>query len=150
MSPKTRGGFTLLEVMISAAILAVAVMALVAGITQNIQQGQWLSERRIAHVGTGRVLEGVRSAARVSLANAVASYNADPADDPGGPYTAPGNAFSVQGLTPPTGGAQNGGTGEVVLDSTDPDLVEVTVRVRWASTGGENVEYTLQTRVTHP
>lgn len=68
-------------------------------------------ENAIASDAAREVLETLRSE---PLAGLYALYNRDPADDPGGPGTAPGNRFTVDGLKA-LPGMPDGTVGEIQL-----------------------------------
>lgn len=96
-------GLTLVEVMAAMAVLVVALLGLLSSIGVAM-----------THQAEARMQEQALNAARHSIENlwaepdfrrVYALYNADPDDDPAGPGTAPGDRFSVAGLTAPPGGA---------------------------------------------
>ncbi len=142
------GGFSLIELMMALTILAVALLALMAGITHCIQQSNTHQEYNIAMAAAQSKLEEIQAVSAEDLDTVEPTYNADPADDPDGDGTAPGNAFAVTGLSV-TDGDEDGIAGEVVIDDTDPDLLEVTVQVVWQGPAGAQTDVTLQTMLTH-
>jgi hypothetical protein len=66
-------------------------------------------EYPIATEAVRTLLEGMRNQ---DFDDVYALYNADPADDPGGPGTAPGHRFAIEGLDP-VEGSPDGLIGEV-------------------------------------
>jgi len=82
---------------------------------------------------TGRAIEASRSLIEEMRGQPFdeiwARYNADPADDPGGPGTAPGAAFAVAGLAP-VPGDPDGFVGQVVFPAIGGELREDAVDVR--------------------
>ena len=90
-----RSGFTLVEVMIALLL----VMAGMAGYMQSILQSSITadSNRRMA-IATQRGRAIVEQIKSTDFADAFATFNADPADDPGGAGTAAGATFTAPGL----------------------------------------------------
>jgi type II secretory pathway pseudopilin PulG len=86
-----------LELAITVTIMAVALGAIVSTLTASIFLSSANRESHQAMLAARSAVERVRGE---TFANAFATFNADPADDPGGPGTAPGNAFDVPGLSP--------------------------------------------------
>lgn len=84
-------------------------------------------ENAIAVEAARAVVESMRNEDFVEI---YAVFNEDPADDPGGPGTAVGHRFAVDGLVPIVG-SPDGLVGEVMF----PDL-EVMVQVGGGGTGG--------------
>jgi hypothetical protein len=108
--PPRRSGETgvgLIEVLIAAVILSTALLALLSVSVHSIRLDNVTRESGLAVDVARTMFEELRSE---PVEDVFARYNADPADDPGGPNTAPGNAFVVvadqHGLT---------GIGEVIF-----------------------------------
>lgn len=104
----TRSGFTSVEVVIVIAILAVALSMFASTATAVVREQAATRQRVIASEAARVFLERLRDE---DLSALFARYNGDPADDPGGPGTAPGPRFAVPGLDP--GDAPDGLAGEV-------------------------------------
>lgn len=167
--PARRGGFTLVEVALSTAVLVVAVLATLGSITASALLVESTRETTGATLGAQAMVEALRS---VPLEEVFASFNDTPLDDPGGPGTAPGGGFVV-GRLAPCAGDPDGLPGRIVLpvgarpdelreDHVDPGLgmprdlngdgtidgaphesdyrvLPVRVRVEWAGAGGARV-----------
>ena len=110
-----RRGVTLLEIMVAMPIILVSasLMAgtLLAATRQRTVNGE---SARAAEVLRSR-LESMRNE---DIRLLIALYDEDPFNDPGGPGTAPGASFAIDGLTPVTGDA-DGLSGEVLMPLTD-------------------------------
>ncbi|MBI4231306.1 MAG: prepilin-type N-terminal cleavage/methylation domain-containing protein [Planctomycetes bacterium] len=141
-------GFSLIELMMAMTILAVALLALMAGITHCIQQSEALQQYNLAMQAAQSKLEEIQAVSAEDLDAVVTTYNADPADDPDGEGTAPGSVFAVTGLIV-TDDDADGIAGEVLVDDTDPDLLAVTVQVVWQGPTGAQTDVTLLTLLTH-
>ncbi len=113
--PTRSAGFTLVEIGVAMAIFAVALSVLLQTIfaghaLRRLAREDWLA----TSVGQN-VIEEMRNTPFREL---VASFDADPFNDPAGPGTAHGNAFAVPGLDPTIGDA-DGLVGEVLLPVTN-------------------------------
>ncbi|MEW6071983.1 MAG: prepilin-type N-terminal cleavage/methylation domain-containing protein [Planctomycetota bacterium] len=100
-------GTTLLELLVVLTIVAVAVGILSRIVVSTSRLRETNREGAVAMEAARTVLEEMRA---WPLAEVYARYNADPADDPDGPGTAPGDRFAVDGLTPfdPAAGGRAG------------------------------------------
>lgn len=107
-----RAGLTLLELTLAMAVLSVAIMALLSTVISSLRLQESTRERMKAYNAARALLERMRGEPFNEI---FARYNADPSDDPGGPGTAPGNAFTVPALP-----AVSGGTVGRILFPTDP------------------------------
>jgi prepilin-type N-terminal cleavage/methylation domain-containing protein len=96
-----RAGFTLIEVMLAAVIMAGAVLGLAALIPTVALQTEVAHESNLAMAATHQITEAIRQYADDGWLYVWRAYNADPSDDPNGSGTAAGNAFAVAGLTGP-------------------------------------------------
>ena len=115
-----RPGFTLIEVMIAAVILAGAVLgmaALIPSVTLNTEVTQ---ESNLAMAAAHQMAEAVRQYADDSYAWTWRAYNDDASDDPSGIGSAPGSTFTVSGLVAADGSLQVG-TVAFYLDETATD-----------------------------
>lgn len=128
---RTRRGFTLLEVMISAAILAVAISGICGSMLSALALDRVNRETTLARSAARRLLEEARG---VPFAEIFATYNASTADDVGLTNPARGANFAVDGLDPATDDADGicgrvmfptiavGALEELREDSTDAAL----------------------------
>lgn len=97
---RARAGFTVVEVLITLAILLVALRITVQTLASVNQLSPTNRETAIATQGAQNLLEELRAAPFQTL---FVRYNDRPDDDPGVPGTAPGASFDVPGLQPRPG-----------------------------------------------
>lgn len=97
-----RGGFSLLEVVVVMAILAISLSLFGTTLGASLRLDPVGREKAIAAEAARSKLEEMRNH---PFAQVFALYNDDPADDPAGAGTAPGSCFAVQDLSPPIAGA---------------------------------------------
>ncbi len=92
-----RRGFSLLEVVITISVVAIAVggAASTLLVTSNLTRSSGQSGNAFA--AAQELVERIRGE---EFAQVFARYNGDPADDPDGPGTAPGSGFDVALLSP--------------------------------------------------
>ena len=110
--------FTLIEVAVVIAILSVAAGLFAQTMVASARLDPVSEETRLAAEGARMELEDMRA---MDFAQIFASYNANPADDPAGPGTAPGAWFAVPGLLPPAGATA---VGRVVFPTVGSALSE--------------------------
>lgn len=111
-SPReSRGGFSLVDSLVAIVVLVFGVGGLSQAVVTALRLGEANEHGSAALDGMRQLAERMRGEPFDQL---FALYNADPADDPGGPGTAPGSAFDVRGLDPVPGDA-DGRVGAVVL-----------------------------------
>lgn len=94
-----RGGFTLLEVMFAAAVLAIAISGSAGAMLSAMQLDRMNRERSLALQSARRVIEQAQD---VEFAEVFAAYNSVAGDDPVAMVaagTVPGGAFACSGLT---------------------------------------------------
>lgn len=108
---RRRAGVTLLELIVVMAVLTVAVTMFTSMVVHTTRQRGINRENAVASNAARTVVELMRNQ---EFRDIFALYNADPSDDPGGAGTAPGNVFTVAGLTPLPGDA-DGLAGEIHL-----------------------------------
>lgn len=164
-------GFSLVEVLISTVVIAVALLASAGTLGTTLRLSRVVSERDVAQRAATAVLQDVAS---VEFAKVLASYDADPSNDPGGAGKAPGAKFAVAGLNPPAG-VNPDAVGEVVFPlagtavredlvlpelgmprdlngdgridgadhAADCRLLPVLVRVRWQGVEGKHASLSL-------
>lgn len=92
---RSRHGYTFVELMIGMTILLVSILILSSVVGSLAQQRAVNRETSLAVTAARNVLETLRSQ---EFSEVYALYNADPADDPLGAGSAPGQRFEVPGL----------------------------------------------------
>lgn len=112
---RARLGFTLLEVMISAAILAIAISGICGSMLSALALDRVNRETTLARSAARRAIEEARG---VPFAEIFANYNASTADDAGLTIAARGPSFAVVGLDPAVDDA-DGICGRVVFPTID-------------------------------
>jgi len=105
-----RAGFTLIEVIISSAVLVIGCLGLSAAITSSARLMELNRERGLAHEAARAELETLENS---TFGDVFARFNATTADDPVG-ITSPGRNFAVAGLNA-VRGDPDGLPGEVVF-----------------------------------
>src|ERR1700752_2501349 len=90
-----RAGFTFIELTVTMVILLVALLIFSSTISGIARQRAAQRESALAQAAARNALESLRAEA---FGEVFARYNADPADDPDGAGTAPGNRFAIAGL----------------------------------------------------
>lgn len=109
-----RGGFTLIEVLLSAGVLFVAATFGVQILMAALNLSDSSNERVLAYQGAQNVIEEMRD---LPLDEVFARYNSTAADNPAG--TCPGPNFGIAGLRARNGDA-DGLVGEIILPE-DPN-----------------------------
>ena len=120
-----RRGLTLVELLIVMTILTIALGEVTRSMLAISRLEPMSREADIALQAAATQLDTMRALPFDSL---VARYNADPADDPDGPGTAPGSSFPVTGLRVRLGDADGmTGRGELplVADQLREDFVDI-------------------------
>jgi hypothetical protein len=107
--------------MISASILVIGILSLLASVVASLRLVVVNREVAIAHQAARAMCERMQA---TNFAQIFATYNTDPADDPGGAGVAPGANFAVAGLR-----AQKG----------DPDGLPGQIEFPTVPTGGTGV-----------
>jgi len=107
---------TMVELVLVIGILAMAFGMLTSTMVANDRQRQINRESALAAEAARDVFERMRNA---EFGELFATYNANPADDPGGAGSAPGNTFSVPGLELPAG-SPRAAVGEIVMPALAP------------------------------
>jgi prepilin-type N-terminal cleavage/methylation domain-containing protein len=115
-----RAGFTLIEVLAAMSILTIAAGAIVSTLITSGRVNREGSEVALAREALESVIERVKS---TPFRDVFATFNADPADDPGGAGTAPGASFAAQSLRP-VPGDPDGLVGEVIFPTVGAALRE--------------------------
>jgi len=100
-----RGGFSLVEIVVVMAILTVSAAIYAQTVASSRLLEPIAVEKSLASEAARTALERIRAQ---PIDQVLALYDADPANDPGGPGTAPGPTFQVEGLAPGAGGAPVG------------------------------------------
>lgn len=101
----------MLELVIGFALLVTGVLGYLHVVAEAAATSQVNGERALASEAARQRIEMMKA---TSLADVLASFDDDPANDPGGAGTAPGATFAVPGLTPRAGDA-DGMVGAVVM-----------------------------------
>lgn len=117
-SVRDRRGFTFLELTIGMSILLVSLLIFSSSVTGVAKQRAVNRETNLAVAAARNLVETLRAE---DFGEVYALYNADPADDPGGAGTAPGNRFVVPGLDDAPDGA--GFDGEIVFPSLEDPVL---------------------------
>jgi len=117
-------GFTLLEVLIAGAFLALAACGMSAVLAGSMSMNAVNKETAQARTAAQRMLEELQN---VPTGDIFATFNSIPGDDPLGPATAPGSMFSIH--MKPAAVQVSGMTGRVVFPELLPsgELREDTV-----------------------
>lgn len=89
---RSEAGFSLFEILVAAAVLAVAACAVTAAMVHGMAVGAMNTETQEAQEAARKVIEDLSS---VPVREVFARYNTDPNDDPSGPKTAVGNIVSL-------------------------------------------------------
>lgn len=129
---RRESGFTILEVMVAAAVLATALMGVLAALIAADTQVAVSQEHTVAMESARQMLEQLQG---LPLAEVVRRYDTLATDDPGGAGTAPGSRFAVPGLQP-VAGAPAGMCGTVLFPGSDGPtgcVDETVVNAIWAT-----------------
>ena len=118
---RPRGGFTLLELMIVVSVLLVTLLAMSQSLVASMKLNGVNRETALATDGIREITEVLEGVEDFSMLFAL--YNANPADDPGLPGSAPGAAFAVPGLSP-VETDPDGRVGEIVFPTLGFELRE--------------------------
>lgn len=94
---RSRGGFTFVELAVGMTIFLVALLIFSSVVTSMAKQRATNRETGLAVAAARNMLETLRSE---PFDEVFARYDSDPADDPEGAGSAPGNRFAVAGLDP--------------------------------------------------
>lgn len=121
----SRAGLTLIELVVVMAVMTVAVSMFTSMVIATARQRGVNRENAVASNAARVMVELMRNE---EFEDVYALYNEDPDDDPGGPGTAPGHRFAVQGLTP-LDSSPDGLIGEI-------EFPEMFVEVEVAPLGG--------------
>ncbi|HKE00018.1 MAG TPA: prepilin-type N-terminal cleavage/methylation domain-containing protein [Planctomycetota bacterium] len=119
-SSAQRRGFTLIEVMISTIFISVALLAAVGTLGTSLRMSRTVNEREVAQRAAAAVIQEI---AATEFSKVLASYDADPSNDPSGAGTAPGASFAVAGLSPQKGAAATS-VGRVLFPLVGAELRE--------------------------
>jgi len=111
---------TLVEVMVAFSVLTVSVYLVSSTIASASMDRVTKRQMSIAAEAARSKIETMRAE---TFSQLFARYDADPSDDPGGPGTAPGPHFAIEGLSP-VPGDPDGMPGEVLLPGMGPTLRE--------------------------
>ncbi|MBI5873880.1 MAG: prepilin-type N-terminal cleavage/methylation domain-containing protein [Candidatus Omnitrophica bacterium] len=109
---RKNSGFTLLELMIAAAIIIVALAGLLSTYVACFELNETTRNTNLALNAAQKAMEEIRSSTFSGIASAYNGYN-----------------FAVSGM------AVNKSVGRVYVDSTDPSLLNITIGVCWEQKG---------------
>ena len=129
MKRRTDQGFSLLEVMVSLSIIAIALMAIVSTVLHTIRMKESEKEQQIAKQAVTRKVEELKAGTFSTL---FATYD--------------GTTFGVADLVH-TAGPTGQGLGTVEIDNTNSELLDITVTVQWNGILGDGT-YSLRTLQT--
>lgn len=115
---RASAGYSLVEILVVLTILTLAGAMFARALASVHRLDPMVDETSLASEQARIVIESMRNR---PFAQVFALYNDDPADDPGGPGTAPGSGFDVPGLVAPPGSAT---VGRVQFPSPGPALRE--------------------------
>ncbi len=118
-----RRGFTLLELSVSISLVVIASGLLASGLIASANHRDVARESALVSLAVADVFERMRNE---PFEDVLALYDPDPLNDPGGPGTAPGNAFAIEGL--------------LSLDD-DPDGFVAEIQFPLVNTGGPIAEH---------
>jgi prepilin-type N-terminal cleavage/methylation domain-containing protein len=118
---RSRAGFSLLEVLCAMTVLLAGTLAFSRTLIALVAVGRAAHERTSALEAAQRVLEQLSDEQELPLV--LCRYDAEPANDPDGPATAPGASFDVAGLSS-LADDLDGHVGEVVLPLAEGKLFE--------------------------
>lgn len=117
-----RAGLSLVEIIVVIAIMTMAMAMYAQTLSASARLDPVANETMLGTEAARVTLERMKAA---DFRQVFALYDADPSNDPGGPGTAPGATFEVEGLQPSTTGGvvgriefpvSNGGLRETVVD----------------------------------
>ena len=119
-SARGRAGFTLIDVMMAAVVLAIAISGMSGAILVGMSLNRVNHDTALAQQAARRVIEEIESRA---FSETFAAYNANVGDDGGLTSAAVGANFAVAGLEPMTGDA-DGMCGRVMFPTQTVGAVE--------------------------
>jgi prepilin-type N-terminal cleavage/methylation domain-containing protein len=108
---EARRGFSLLELVVAMAVLLVGIMGFSRSMLSIGRSSQEQHDAALATQAARDVLERIGAE---SFSEAFRRYDGDPANDPGGAGTAPGEGFAVPGLSA-VAGDPDGLPGQVIF-----------------------------------
>lgn len=118
---RTRRGSSLLEVLVSSSILAVALLGTLSAVLSIHRLDRASRENDLATQGASEVMEEILSSDPATLAEAH-----------------DGRSFDIVGLSGPDSDPDRP-VGRVTVDESDPRLVEVVVEVEWRGAAGGRI-----------
>lgn len=122
-----RRGFTLVEMLVSFSALLVVLLGFSRMLLSSHMASSTSHEATLAKEAARSMIEQLQAA---PLATVYATYNSATADDPGGPGTASGPGFNVNGLDAPEGDA-DGLPGEILFPEKDGILSESATKAQY-------------------
>lgn len=107
-------GYSLLEVVVALAVVSIGVIGVLGAVLHSMRAQQAARERITAQNAAKSKIEEITGS---DFASVVSTYS--------------GTGFTVSGLAPVEGDA-DGLAGRVVIDATDPTLLDIEVIVEWS------------------
>lgn len=143
---KTSGGYTLIEVIITAGVIAVALAELMSVIISTTNIRESTRERTRAKEATVAKLDEIRTAAGAvddddEFEAIPATYGGPDAD---GDEITDGLTFDVAGLSL----GDDPGQATTIIDFSNPELLDVRITVRWNRVGGQESTYTMRSLIS--
>lgn len=116
--PSSRDGFTLIEVLVALSVVAVAVVGLLGMVVMATGQDENAADQNAAMDAAMSLISEIR---QTPFHQVYSKYK--------------DHAFPVEGLNP-WPGDPDGLPGRVVIDASDPDLLDIQVIVEWSGQSG--------------
>lgn len=113
-------GLTMVELTVAITVMVIALCGTASTVVTTSALNRQSHDTAVARKAAESMVEALRNTA---FATVFAQYNTATSDDPGGPGSAPGSNFAVEGLTP-VAGAPGGVAGQIFFSSAGPDLRE--------------------------
>ncbi len=126
-APGEQGGFTLIEVLIAAAVLAIALAGILSAMVRTTQLDESFGKRSVALKGMENMMAQIRSQPRMKDGKKVIEYIENVDDDP----TDSINEFNVDGLEP-----DNDAEGRITYSKSD-GVLKVHLTVNWTDIMGD-------------
>ena len=120
-------GFTIIEVMMAIIVLVTGILALLAILSACMYQQITSREADIAKSTAAAKLEEIRAKGETDFVNVCTAYS--------------GTNFAVSELQTQTGDPN---PGYIMIDNSNPELLDITVRVRWLSRSGPSANLSTQ------
>jgi hypothetical protein len=129
MGRRAEEGVTLIEIVITLGVLALAIMAVFSMLLLGIRLDELNRERDLAKDAVTTVIEKIKA------------HDFDSIKIDYGEGGDPGNTFVVDGLY--------NSQGEILIDSSNPELLDIRVRLTWEGREGTNT-YEARVMISRP